>query len=118
LALTPMIVAHPRGNAAVRRLSRARDMLCEALEQKLTLDQVAREAALSPGQFIRAFKAVFGQTPHQVRRRRLLRGGGCEVRAELRPDRFFLRNLTAAGSEGRGRLARSGAFKESRSASR
>ena len=42
-------------------------MLCETLDQKLTLDQVAREAALSPGQFIRAFKAVFGQTPHQLR---------------------------------------------------
>jgi AraC-like DNA-binding protein len=42
-------------------------MLCETLEQKLTLDQVAREAALSPGQFIRTFKAVFGQTPHQTR---------------------------------------------------
>ena len=42
-------------------------MLCQGLDQKLTLDQVAREAALSPGRFIRAFKAVFGQTPHQVR---------------------------------------------------
>jgi AraC-like DNA-binding protein len=42
-------------------------MLCQALDQKLTLDQVAREAALGPSQFIRAFKAVFGQTPHQVR---------------------------------------------------
>jgi AraC-like DNA-binding protein len=42
-------------------------MLCEALDQKLTVAQVAREAALSPGQFIRTFKAVFGQTPHQVR---------------------------------------------------
>jgi AraC-like DNA-binding protein len=51
----------------VRRLGRARDTLCQALDQKLTLDQVAREAALAPSQFIRAFKAVFGQTPHQVR---------------------------------------------------
>jgi AraC-like DNA-binding protein len=42
-------------------------MLCQALDQKLTLDQVAREAALAPSHFIRAFKAVFGQTPHQVR---------------------------------------------------
>jgi AraC-like DNA-binding protein len=42
-------------------------MLCEALDQKLTLRQVAREAALSPSQFIRAFDAVFGETPHQVR---------------------------------------------------
>lgn len=42
-------------------------MLCRSLDEKLTLDQVAREAALSRGQFIRTFKAVFGQTPHQVR---------------------------------------------------
>jgi AraC-like DNA-binding protein len=42
-------------------------MLCHSLDEKLTLDQFAREAALSPGQFIRTFKAVFGQTPHQVR---------------------------------------------------
>jgi AraC-like DNA-binding protein len=62
-----MIVALPHRNSSVRRLCRARDLLCQALDQKLTLDQVAREAQLSPGQFIRAFKAVFGQTPHQVR---------------------------------------------------
>ena len=42
-------------------------MLCAQLDQKLTLDRVAREAGLSPGQFIRTFKSVFGQTPHQVR---------------------------------------------------
>jgi AraC-like DNA-binding protein len=54
-------------SSTVRRLSRARDRLCEALDEKLTLDQVAREAALTPTQFIRSFKAVFGQTPHQVR---------------------------------------------------
>src|ERR1700704_5081824 len=62
-----MIVVPPRGNSAVRRLGRARDTLCQALDQKLTLDQVAREAALAPSQFIRAFKAVFGQTPQRVR---------------------------------------------------
>ena len=42
-------------------------MLCQSLDEKVTLDQAAREAALSRGQFIRAFSAVFGQTPHQVR---------------------------------------------------
>jgi len=57
----------PRTNTTVRRLGRAKARLCQALDQKLTLDQVAREAQLSPGQFIRKFKAVFGQTPHQVR---------------------------------------------------
>ena len=62
-----MIIATPRTNAAVRRLARVKAMLCEALDQKLTLDRVAREAGLSPGQFIRRFKSVFGQTPHQVR---------------------------------------------------
>ena len=63
-----MLVAAPfPRNGTVRRLGRARDLLCQDLEQKLTLAAVAREAALSPGQFIRAFKAVFGQTPHQVR---------------------------------------------------
>lgn len=62
-----MVPASPHGNTAVRRLGRARDLLCQGLDQKLTLDRVAREAALSRGQFIRAFKAVFGQTPHQMR---------------------------------------------------
>jgi AraC-like DNA-binding protein len=62
-----MIVASHSGNVVVRRLSRARDLLHQSLDAKLTLDQVAREAALSRSEFIRAFKAVFGQTPHQVR---------------------------------------------------
>ena len=62
-----MILAAPRHHPVVRRLGRARDRLCDSLDQKLTLDEVAREAALSPYQFIRAFKAVFGETPQQVR---------------------------------------------------
>jgi len=62
-----MIFPASRRHISVHRLSRAREMLCQALDEKLTLDQVAREAMLSPGQFIRSFKAMFGQTPHQVR---------------------------------------------------
>jgi AraC-like DNA-binding protein len=53
--------------SSIRRLSRARDRLHESLDQKLTLERAAREAGLSRGEFIRAFKAVFGQTPHQAR---------------------------------------------------
>jgi AraC-like DNA-binding protein len=49
------------------RLCRARDMLREIHDPKLSLREVAREAALSPYHFIRVFKAVFGETPHQVR---------------------------------------------------
>lgn len=60
------IESHGR-NSTVRRLSRARELLHHALDEKLTLDRLARESALSPSQFIRTFKAVFGQTPHQVR---------------------------------------------------
>lgn len=62
-----MIATPSRRHAAVRRLGRARDTLCQALDQKLRLEQIAREAAFTPSQFIRAFKSVFGQTPHQVR---------------------------------------------------
>jgi AraC-like DNA-binding protein len=49
------------------RLARARDMLSGTLDRRLTIADVAREAALSPYQFIRMFKGVFGETPHQVR---------------------------------------------------
>ena len=49
------------------RLCRAREMLREIHGPELPLRQVAREAALSPYHFIRVFKAVFGETPHQVR---------------------------------------------------
>jgi AraC-like DNA-binding protein len=42
-------------------------MLREIHGPELRLREVAREAALSPYHFIRVFKAVFGETPHQVR---------------------------------------------------
>jgi len=42
-------------------------MLCEVHDVSVGLDVVAREAAMSPFHFIRQFRAVFGQTPHQFR---------------------------------------------------
>jgi AraC-like DNA-binding protein len=54
-------------NSTVARLSRARDRLRDVGGEALSIAAIAREAALSPYQFIRAFKAVFGETPHQVR---------------------------------------------------
>jgi AraC-like DNA-binding protein len=54
-----------RLSATTRRWRACRSVA--GVDQKLTLAQVAREAALAPSQFIRAFKAVFGQTPHQMR---------------------------------------------------
>jgi len=54
-------------NHAVARLCRARDVLREVHDRTLTIDEVAREAAMSPFHFIRQFSAVFGETPHQAR---------------------------------------------------
>ena len=54
-------------NDALVRLCRARDLLREERDRPLTVDEVAREAAMSPFHFIRRFSAVFGDTPHQVR---------------------------------------------------
>jgi AraC-like DNA-binding protein len=49
------------------RLCRARDALREVHDRTLTIDEVARVAAMSPFHFIRQFSAVFGETPHQAR---------------------------------------------------
>jgi AraC-like DNA-binding protein len=50
-----------------RRLCRARDLLSEVPEHPLSIEDVAREAQISPFHFIRQFEAVFGATPHQYR---------------------------------------------------
>jgi AraC-like DNA-binding protein len=47
-----------------KRLCRARDLLREVHDERLTIERVAREAAMSPFHFIRQFNAVFGETPH------------------------------------------------------
>jgi AraC-like DNA-binding protein len=51
---------------AFGRLCRARDMLRE-IDRPLSIEEVAREAAVSPFHFIRQFQALFGETPHQYR---------------------------------------------------
>jgi AraC-like DNA-binding protein len=53
--------------SALRRLCSARDMLRELHDRPLSIQQVAREAAMSPFHFIRQFESVFGATPHQFR---------------------------------------------------
>jgi len=54
-------------NSALRRLCSARDMLRELHDRPLSIQHVAREAAMSPFHFIRQFESVFGTTPHQFR---------------------------------------------------
>ncbi|WP_437826541.1 helix-turn-helix transcriptional regulator [Sorangium sp. So ce1153] len=60
------------GRDALRNLCRARDLLSEVQESRMSIEDVAREAAISPYHFIRQFEAVFGLTPHQYRIRRRL----------------------------------------------
>ena len=48
-----------------RRLYRVRDYLLATLDQPVTLDEMAAQASLSPNHFLRTFKALFQQTPHQ-----------------------------------------------------
>jgi AraC-like DNA-binding protein len=49
------------------RLCRARDLLRDVADPPLTLEAIAREAAMSRFHFIRQFTALFGTTPHQYR---------------------------------------------------
>jgi len=49
------------------RLCRARDQLRDIQDERVLIEQIAREAGMSTFQFIRTFDAVFGVTPHQFR---------------------------------------------------
>lgn len=53
--------------SVLRRLCRSRDRLREETDAPLPVDAIAREAGLSPSQFLALFGATFGQTPHQLR---------------------------------------------------
>jgi AraC-like DNA-binding protein len=49
----------------LRRLCRARDLVRDWEEAPLSVNEVARRTGFSCFHFIRLFKAVFGETPHQ-----------------------------------------------------
>ena len=53
----------------LRRLCRARDLLRDWVEEPRTVQAVARETGFTRFHFIRLFKAMFGETPHQYRSR-------------------------------------------------
>ena len=56
------------------RLARVREHIDRHFAKALTIEKLAALARLSPFHFIRAFRAAFGETPHQyVRARRLER---------------------------------------------
>lgn len=69
-----------------RRLHLARDYAAALFDFPLTLDELAAVASLSPNHFLRTFKHLFRQTPHQyltglrlMRAQHLLRSTDCSV---------------------------------------
>jgi AraC-like DNA-binding protein len=53
----------------LRRLCRARDLMRDWSEGRRTVAAVARQAGFSRYHFIRLFRVMFGETPHQYRSR-------------------------------------------------
>ena len=48
-----------------KRIHRARDFICFAYAESISLDDMAGVACLSVNHFLRTFKQILGQTPHQ-----------------------------------------------------
>jgi AraC-like DNA-binding protein len=48
-----------------RRLLTARELLCERYSEPVSLRDLAAAAGLSEFHFLRAYRATFGETPHQ-----------------------------------------------------
>jgi transcriptional regulator GlxA family with amidase domain len=67
MALPFVPVENQRKRDLFVRLCQARTLLCNVDGRPMPVAEVARAVALSPYQFIRMFKACFGETPHQVR---------------------------------------------------
>ncbi|MCI0414813.1 AraC family transcriptional regulator [bacterium] len=54
----------------VNRLSRAREFMNDSYQLPLNLDQIAKEACFSQYHFLRLFRQLFQETPHQYLTRR------------------------------------------------
>src|SRR5437762_3392330 len=49
----------------LRKLCQVHDLMRDCLEEELTLADLSLEAELSAWHFLRAFRAAFGETPHE-----------------------------------------------------
>src|SRR5689334_6439200 len=54
-----------RSSRTLRKLCQIRDLMRESLEEELTLADLSMEVDLSEWHFLRAFRAAFGETPHE-----------------------------------------------------
>jgi len=61
-----LTMIHPE---LLSRLCHARDLLRDWEDEPLSVTAIARASGLTPFHFIRLFKAMFGETPHQYRSR-------------------------------------------------
>jgi AraC-like DNA-binding protein len=83
------IEAFPGAKASTRaeyytRLNRARDFMESHLEEALDLRGISSEAWLSPHHFLRLFKQVYNETPHQyLTRRRIERARRLLLRTDM-----------------------------------
>lgn len=68
-----------------RRIQRGRNVIEGSLSQPLELQEVAREAALSPYHFHREFKRLFGETPHAYATRRRIERAAALLRSSDMP---------------------------------
>jgi AraC family transcriptional regulator len=68
-----------------RRITRALRRIEAASQAPLSLDALAREAAMSPYHFLRTFRAVVGMTPHQYVLRTRLHRAAVRLRRSAEP---------------------------------
>lgn len=77
--------SHPpqpaRGTLDGRRLARVLAFIDATLDRDVTLDELAREACLSPFHFARSFKAAMGASPHRYLLQRRLEHAKALLRA-------------------------------------
>jgi AraC-like DNA-binding protein len=69
---------HGRQVATIAQLRRARRYIDACFDQPSDLEQIAREAQLSPWHFLRLFRAAYDRTPHEyLQARRLFAPRSC-----------------------------------------
>lgn len=85
-AFDPVDLARVRGGLPMPQLRRVMEFMTANMDRDLHLDEVARQAGLSPFHFAREFRGVTGQTPYQYlldqrmdRAKRLLKNHAWEV---------------------------------------